>query len=138
MASPLEIFRIVATEFSGVEDATVQLWIDLTEPLVSRKRFGKVYEQVLALLTAHRMKVAEVGVDQSGSEETDDVGGIGIGFRVASYSVGKESISLNNSVLTSQLNPDAEYTQTVYGIQYLTLREKLIMPIINAGERRWP
>lgn len=135
MATSLEIIRIVATEFSAVDKDTIQTWIDLTAPLVSRKRFGKVYEQALALLTAHRMKIAEVGSDKSTSDsELDELGGLGIGLKVASYSIGGESISFNNSALTTTLSPDAELTQTVYGIQFITLRNLNIIPIINSGE----
>ncbi|GHU97634.1 hypothetical protein FACS1894208_12980 [Clostridia bacterium] len=136
MANPLSIFRIVAAEFAAVDDATVETWIELTRPLVSRKRFGKVYEQALALLTAHRMKVAAVGSDESASGEFDGVGGVGVGFKIGNYSSGGESIGFNNSVLTSKLNPDAEFTQTVYGVQYLTLRNLHTVAIINAGEVR--
>jgi hypothetical protein len=113
----------------------VNTWLDLTAPLVSRKRFGKVYEQALALLTAHRMKVAAIGMGESANGEFDGVGGAGIGFKVGSYTSGGESISFNGSVLTSKLNPDAEFTQTVYGVQYLTLRNFHTMAIISAGEK---
>jgi hypothetical protein len=136
MATPLSIFRIVATEFSAVDDATVETWIDLTAPLVSRKRFGKVYEQALALLTAHRMKTANVGATGGGAgSDLDGIGGVAAAFKVSSYTSGGESISFNNNVLTSELDPDAEYSQTVYGVQYLTLRRMYMIPIISAGER---
>ena len=35
MVQPLNIFRIVAAEFSNVDDETVNLWLGLTAPLVS-------------------------------------------------------------------------------------------------------
>jgi len=136
MATPLEIFRLVATEFAAVDDTTVNMWIDITTPLVSRKRFGKVYEQALALLTAHRMKIAAVGTDGTANSELDEIAIVGAGFRVAGYTSGGESVSYNGNVLTTQLSPDAEYTQTVYGVQYLTLRDLNIVSITNAGERR--
>ena len=136
MANPLDIFRVVAAEFSAMDDATVNIWIDLTTPLVSRKRFGDLYEQALALLTAHRLKIAADIANAAESGAADDAGGFGVGFRVANFSSGGESVGFNNSVLTSDLNPDAEYTQTVYGVQYLTLRDLRRIGIINAGERR--
>lgn len=135
MAAPLVTFRVVAPEFATVDDATVNVWLDLTAPLVSRKRFGRVYEQALALLTAHRMKTANVGSDESDSGGLDNLGGVGVAFKVASYSSGGESISFNNSALTSKISPDAEYSQTAYGVQYLTLRNLYTIPIISAGER---
>jgi len=136
MANPLDIFRVVAAEFSAMDDATVNIWIDLTTPLVSRKRFGDLYEQALALLTAHRLKIAADIANAAESGAADDAGGFGVGFRVANFGSGGESVGFNNSVLTSDLNPDAEYTQTVYGVQYLTLRDLRRIGIINAGERR--
>jgi hypothetical protein len=126
----------VATEFAAVDDAAVQTWLDLTVPLVSRKRFGRVYEQALALLTAHRMKTAGVGVTDAGSDELGNIGDVGTAFKVASYSSGGESISFNSGALTAKLSPDAEYTQTVYGVQFLTLRKLYTMAIINAGDAR--
>lgn len=136
MAQPLKVFRIVAAEFSTVDDETVNTWLDLTAPLVSRKRFGKLYEQALALLTAHRMKLAAVGSDESaGGGAFDDIGGAGVAFKVGSYTSGGESVSFNSAALTSQLSADAEYTQTMYGVQYLSLRNRCAISIINAGER---
>ena len=134
MAQPLKVFRIVAAEFSTVDDETVNLWLGLTAPLVSRKRFGKVYEQALALLTAHRMKMA-VGSDESAGGAFDDMGGAGAAFKIGSYTSGGESVSFNSAALTSKLSTDAEYSQTVYGVQYLTLRKQYGIAIINAGER---
>lgn len=135
MATSLDVFRFIAAEFSVVDDETVITWLDMTAPLVSRKRFGKMYQQALALLTAHRMKTANAGVSDNASDgDLSDVGGVGTAFKVGSYSSGGESVSFNTSALTSRLSPDAEYTQTVYGVQYLTLRNLNIIPVINAGE----
>ena len=135
MAEALEIFRIVAAEFGAVEDSVVGGWLRLTAPLVSRKRFGEVYGQALALLTAHRMKTAGVGSESGGESGLGDLGGVGAAFKVASYSSGGESISFNSGVLTSKLDSDAEYAQTVYGVQYLTLRNLYTIPILNSAER---
>jgi hypothetical protein len=126
----------MATEFAATDDETVQIWIDLTAPLVSRKRFGKVYTQALALLTAHRMKTTGVGTtDDGGDDELANIGGVGAAFKIASYASGGESISFNSGTLTSKLDADAELAQTVYGIQYITLRKLHTIPIISSGER---
>lgn len=68
----LTIFRIIAKEFAGVADEEVLLWISLCEPFVSAKRFGKLYCQALALLTAHRMKLANVGASENRNSDTGD------------------------------------------------------------------
>lgn len=135
MAQPLKVFRLVAAEFAEVDDETVNAWLDLTAPLVSRKRFGRLYEQALALLTAHRMKMAAVGSDESAGGAFDDLGGAGVAFKIGSYTSGGESVSFNSAALTSQLSADAEYTQTMYGVQYVSLRNRCAIAIINAGER---
>lgn len=135
MAQPLKVFRLVAAEFAEVDDETVNAWLDLTAPLVSRKRFGRLYEQALALLTAHRMKMAAVGSDESAGGAFDDIGGAGVAFKIGSYTSGGESVSFNSAALTSQLSADAEYTQTMYGVQYVSLRNRCAIAIINAGER---
>lgn len=136
MAAPIKIFRVVASEFSTVDDDTVNVWLDMTAPLVSRKRFGRMYEQALALLTAHRMKTAGVGSEESASGDFDSIGGVGTAFKVSSYSSGGESISFNNSALTAKISTDAEFSQTVYGVQYLTLRDLYAVSITNSAERR--
>ena len=42
--TPIEIFRLVATEFSSMEDTTVSQWLELTSPLISKRVFGKLYD----------------------------------------------------------------------------------------------
>ena len=121
----LEIFRMVAPEFAQVQDATVLNWIELAVPMISAKRFGKLYQQALALLTAHKMKLSGLGDTSTGS--VDD------GLRVSSYSEGGVSISYSTSG-QSAMQVDGELALTVYGLQYLELRRKVIIPIISAGE----
>ena len=121
----LQIFRLVANEFADVTDETVNQWIELTEPLISKKRFGKLYEQALALLTAHRLKLAGFG--------DTTLGTIGDSLRVGSYSEGETSVSFTVSQSTNLL-ADAELALTAYGLSYLTLRRLVIIPIRSAGE----
>lgn len=121
----LEIFRMVAPEFAQVQDATVLNWIELAVPMISAKRFGQLYKQALALLTAHKMKLSGLGDTSTGS--VDD------GLRVSSYSEGGVSISYSTSG-QSAMQVDGELALTVYGLQYLELRRKVIIPIISAGE----
>ncbi len=121
----LEIFRMIASEFQEVADDIVTNWIELSKPLISERKFGNTYQQALALLAAHKMKMAGLGDISTG--KIDDA------LRVSSYSEGETSISYsisqggNNAV-------DAEYTLTGYGLQYLTLRRSKIIPILSAGE----
>lgn len=128
----LKTFRVLATEFAAVDDETVNGWLELTAPLVSRRRFKKLYDQALALLTAHRMKVS--GAFDETEEGDGGMGGIAAGLRVSSYSEGSTSVSFNNSV--SMLEDDAELTLTAYGTQYRTLLRMVIVPIMSSGEAR--
>ena len=61
MEDAVRIFRLVATEFDVLNDETVEAWLNLTSPLISKKVFGKLYDQAIALLTAHRLKMAGYG-----------------------------------------------------------------------------
>ena len=130
----LKMFRALAAEFAAVDDETVNSWLELTAPLVSHKRFKKLYDQALALLTAHRMKLSGAFDETAEGEGGGGLGGVATGLRVASYSEGETSISLNNSV--SMLEDDAELTLTAYGTQYRTLLRMVIVPIMSSGEAR--
>jgi hypothetical protein len=133
MDDTLTIFRLIAPEFKDIPDETVMAWITLTEPFVSKRRFRKLYHQALALLTAHRMKLAGVSV-VSGDDPLADVGNIGIAglMRVGSFSEGETSIGFNTNY-TQFADINAELSLTPYGIQYLTIL-RLIMSIVSAGE----
>ena len=121
----LEVFRAVATEFKELTDEEVETWIEFSKPLISEKRFGNTYEQALALLAAHRLKMAGYGDVSTG--RVDDA------LRVSSYSEGETSISYSVSQGGSGA-ADAEYTLTTYGLQFLTIRRSKIISIISAGE----
>jgi hypothetical protein len=134
--TPRQILRGIAAEFKDVPDAVVDVWLSMTEPLVSKRKFGRIWDQALALLTAHRMKLSGVGLDPA-NDPLSEVNGIGVGglMRVANYSEGEVSIGFNHN-LTQYTEDDAELGLTVYGIQYLTLRRMKIMPITSAAMPR--
>ena len=62
----LDILRTIAPEFKAVSDEQVQKFLELCVPLVSKSRFGKLFDQALALLAAHRMKLSGLGVSVIG------------------------------------------------------------------------
>jgi hypothetical protein len=130
----LRIFRIVAAEFSAITDDVVMSWIELTAPLISKRKFMNLWAQALALYTAHRMKMANAGA-ADGSDPLQDISSIGIGnlMRVANYSEGEVSLGFNNNI-SQYTETNAELALTVYGIQYLSLRRMRIVPITSAGE----
>lgn len=121
----LQIFRLVATEFDSLADETIDNWIELTAPLISKRRFGKLYNQALALLTAHRLKMSGYG--------DSTLGTVGDTLRVGSYSEGETSVGYTVNQATN-LMVDAELALTPYGLEYLSLRRLVVIPIRSAGE----
>ena len=120
----LEAFRLVAPEFQQVPDETIEKWITLAEPLVSKKQFGSLYAQGVALMTAHKMKMA----GGSGIGESMSVNGGGI----SSYTEGGTSVAFNTSQQTN-IVADAEYGLSNYGTQFLSLRRSCIIPILSSA-----
>jgi hypothetical protein len=90
---------------------------------VSRKKFGKLYEQALACLVCHKLKMAGYGENPIGK-----AGKIGVGFAISSVSEGGSTISYGASQSTNTAT-DAEFGLTSYGVQFLQLRRQVIVPI---------
>lgn len=123
-----EIVRLIGGEFADVDDSTVEQWIELVRPMVSQKQFGKLYEQALAYLVCHKMKLAGLGKNVLG-----DIDPISAGLSVSSVSEGGSSISFGTNQGTS-VAADGELGLTAYGVQYLSLRRMVIVPIHCGGE----
>lgn len=125
-----EIVRMVGKEFAGVSDEELDKWIEICRPLVSRKQFGNLYEQALAYLVCHKLSMsgAAYGSDGEGGGGIGGTFGMGGPFRIASYSEGEASISFSTNQQTN-LQDDAEYAMTEYGLQFLTLRQSAVVPI---------
>ena len=124
----LEIIRLIGNEFTEVDDEIIQKWIEIVRPMVSKKQFKKLYEQAIALLVCHKLKLAGYGETPLG-----EIGKIGIGFAVGSVSEGGSSISFGANQ-SSNIAPDAEYGLTTYGVEYLTLRRLVVVPIHCGSE----
>ena len=123
----IEIIRLVGPEFSTTTDVTLQKWIEVVTPMVSKQRFGKFYEQAIAYLACHKLKM-------SGGGSSDVIPAITDTVRISSMSEGETSVSFGGSQQTN-LGTDAEFALTVYGMQYLTLRRAVVVPITCSGER---
>lgn len=121
----VKIFRLMATEFADLNAETVESWMELTEPIISRKVFWKLYDQALALLTAHRLKMAGYGDSSYGT--------VGDTLRIGSYSEGETSIGFTVNQGTN-LMVDAELALTPYGLEYLSLRRLVVISVRSAGE----
>ena len=127
----LDILRTTAPEFKAVSDEQVQKFLELCVPLVSKSRFGKLYDQALALLAAHRMKLSGLGVSAIGGFSGE--GGAAAGFQLASVAEASVNVSFNTANINTAT--DSWYALAPYGLEFLNLRRLLIMPITSAGER---
>lgn len=124
----IEAIRLIGQEFIEVGDDTIERYIEFVRPMVSKKQFGNLYERALAYLVCHKMKMNGFGIDP-----LKDLGGIGAAFSLSSVSEGGSSISFGTNQ-SSNLAEDAELALTPYGLQYLSIRRMVIVPIRCSGE----
>ncbi len=116
--TPVEFVKFVAKEFVNVDDVIIEGWLEVTSPLVSKSAFAEHYNIALAYMTAHKMKMSGLGENQFGT--------IADTLNVASISEGEQSISFVNN----GANKDSELSLTIYGAQFITLRNTCIIPVI--------
>lgn len=121
-----EIVRIVAPEFQNIPDSELDNWVEIFKPYVSKKQFGNLYNQALAYLICHKMKVAGLGED-------DGLGSVSDAIRVGSYSEGSRSVSFAG--LGTGGSADDEFKLTPYGVQYVTLKRCVVVPITINGSQ---
>lgn len=120
-----EIIRNTMNEFDKVPDDKVRIFISLVESLISRKKFGKMYEQALAYMAAHKMKLSGLGSTTIGGTIGDTIG-------LSSISEGETSVSFSNNQ-SANITSDAEFGLTMYGIQFLQIRKRCVLTIVTAG-----
>lgn len=120
----LTLLRTIAPEFEELEDTVLQTWLDLTQPLVSKSAFGAAYEQAVAYLAAHRMKMAGLGAEGAFGNIADRTG-------VVSYTEGATSVSFGNN--TGVAGAESSLSLTTYGMEYLRLKQTII-PIMVRRE----
>ena len=113
----LTLLRTIAPEFEELEDTVLQTWLDLTQPLVSKSAFGAAYEQAVAYLAAHRMKMAGLGAEGAFGNIADRTG-------VVSYTEGATSVSFGNN--TGIAGAESSLSLTTYGMEYLRLKQTII------------
>ena len=121
----IDYIKMLSEEFREYPEDKIAQWIELCRPLVSKKRFGKLYEHALALLVCHKMKMAGLGENALG-----ELGKMGNAYLASSVSDGGSSISFASSGVGS-LETDAEYGMTIYGTQFLQLRKMAIVPALT-------
>ena len=118
----LTLLRTIAPEFEELEDTVLQTWLDLTQPLVSKSAFGAAYEQAVAYLAAHRMKMAGLGAEGAFGNIADRTG-------VVSYTEGATSVSFGNN--TGVAGAESSLSLTTYGMEYLRLKQTIIPTMVR-------
>lgn len=130
------IIKTVAPEFKDKTEEDLRIWIELSEPYVNEKKFGKLYYQAVAYLTAHKMSLNSQ--TEASQEEKIDIS-VKNTMNVASFTEGSTSISFNSSAASGAAasgSAEAEYLLTTYGLQFLDIRKRCIVPIAIAGMKR--
>lgn len=120
----LSTFRLVASEFSDVDDKNVTTMIELQSVRISPKAFGDKYDLAVAYLTAHAFKFDEMlkgggassGGLVSGAITSEKEGGISVGYA---------------SPTLSRYNDGSLYAKTAYGLLFLELRSQCIVPLMT-------
>ena len=126
----ITVLKVIAPEYQDMPEENLKIWIELAEPYVSENKFGSLYYQALAYLTAHKISLntpAKQGKETTSVKST---------MHVASYAEGSTNISFNNPAASGTADADAEFLLTAYGLQFLSIREQCIVPIAITGMKR--
>lgn len=133
----LATFRLIAPNFSAVDDATVEGYLDLAATRMHAVTWGGLYPEGLANLAAHIMTRAGVGGQGLGAKGPVLAGASG-GF--ASMSTGRESLSFGAGGGVGQGRAkdgsDDELTTTRFGLAYISLRGQLAPALTTTRWRR--
>ena len=124
----IDYVKMISEEFREWPEDQIAKWVEFCRPMVSKSQFRKLYNQALALLVCHKMKMAGLGNNPLG-----EMSKIGNAYSASSVSDGGSSISFASSGV-GNLTIDAEYGMTIYGTQYLQLRRMVVVPIQISGE----
>ncbi len=124
----IQYIRLIGKEFAAVKEEELDLWIEMVRPMVSKRQFGKLYDQAIAYLVCHKMKMAG-----NGESPLTGMKGVNTDASINSVSEGGSSISFGSSQ-SSNLATDAELGLSTYGTQFLQLRRMVIVPIRCGGE----
>lgn len=124
----LEIFRKIAPEFKQIPDDEVQGMLDLAGDILSKKRFGKMYDRAVALLAAHQFTLQTmIANDENAGAATSLTSGALVSEREGDLqrSYGGMASSSSGDDMDSLLK------KTVYGLQFLALRSMCVVPVMT-------
>jgi len=99
-------FKARYQEFQALDDALVTVHLTECMTLLSADKYGSKYEQCLYLLTAHELKLLELGVDDS------EV--------IVSRSIEGGSVTFKNLATDER---QLYYSKTAYGQKFLAIKK---------------
>lgn len=112
----LEIFRLIAKEFSGMTDNEVLEYIALAELDISEGIYGALYEKALVYSAAHTIKLNELMS-----------GGLASVFAVKSEKEG----DLQRTYAVSDTKTCNPLASTIYGQELLNMQRLCVVPILT-------
>lgn len=122
----IESLRALAPELSHIPDDTVNMVLDMTADMLSRRQFGRNFNRACLLLAAHYLTLwDQVGKAEGGAGSASLVSGAVVmekeGDLQRQYgSVGTEASSDAESVLR----------KTLYGQMFLALQKRCVIPVV--------
>lgn len=122
----LELFRKIAPELDTLDDEEVNDVLCFIGDIVSKKQFGKVYDRAVALLTAHQLTLQNIiRNDENGGAATSITAGAVTSEREGDLQRSYGGVSSSSNAADDLLK------KTVYGLQYLALRDLFIVPVMT-------
>jgi len=120
----IRIIRAMAPEFKAVGDKEIRQYIEIFSLMIGRRVYGARWHLALALLICHKMKMAGMGDTKYGT--------VAESMRLSSVSEGDSSLSFNSSQAPTA-DADSEFLLTSYGVQFLSIRRRTIIPVYCGG-----
>lgn len=127
----LDIFRVLIPDISAEDNAILDM-CRLSKPMVSRKRFGALYEQALCYLVAHRLVIKDVITAESADGISGAAGAISsklIAGNILSEKEGDLSRTYGSSSSSSSAGSDGTdpLDKTFYGMEFKRLRKMCVV-----------
>lgn len=119
----IELFRLIIPGFDSVTDDMVMAMRKVCLPQVSFERFGKLYDEALCYLIAHRLTIQEVISTQGATSASLTAGAVVSekeGDLARSFGA---SGSSNNGAATDTLD------KTVYGQEFKRIRNMCVLSV---------
>jgi len=107
---------VVAPEYASKTKTELDMFASEAEKEISINAFGKFYDRAVALITAHLIAMSERHKKMGGNAATGQLTGTKVGDLSRQFSKSSDSTNKNGS-----------YDLTIYGVEYLRIRKKILM-----------